>query len=329
MKKIHCFAYIVLLVFLTVNAMAERKILLDGLIAKVNEHFITIGDVMLRVQPLQRQLMVKYKGEELRRETRKIFEKSLDNLIENKLIIDAYKAQKGQIPEWVVDNRINEILHNIFKDDRTAMMRALADDNLTYEKWKTSIRNQIITSSMRQANVTDRIKISAVDVQNYYDLHLADYTKPSMVRLQMIVIKVSAEDDEESGMKKATILRARLKLGEDFYKVAKENSEDDKASRGGDWGWLSPEDLRPELAKAIKDLKEGDISDVIKTDESIYIAKIFALKPGSVESFSDAREDIEKKLRNKQGQRIHKEWILSLKKNAQVEIMDIDPFAGN
>ncbi len=311
------------------NVQAERKILLDGLMAKVNEHSITIGDVMLRVQPLQRELIAKYKGEELRRETRRLFNKSLDNLIENKLIIDAYKDQKGQIPEWVVENRVNEILHEVFHDDRAAMMRALADDNLTYEHWKNNIRDQIIVSSMRQANVQDRIKISAVDVQKYYDLHAANYKKAGTIRLQVIVLEKSVSESKKDLMQKALDLHKQLKNGYDFYKAAKEHSEGYAAEDGGDWGWMEPTDLRKELQDATADLDEGAFSDVIEIDDKLYILKVFARKPGSVKSFSDAREEIEGKLRNKEGRRIHNDWIASLKKNAQVEIIDIDPFAGN
>lgn len=321
--------YIALSLFFTVDAMAERRILLDGLVAKVNEHSITIGDVMLQVQPLQRQLIKKYKGEELRRETRKIFEKSLNNLIENKLIIDAYKEQKGQIPEWVVDNRINEILHEGFHDDRAAMMRALADDNLTYEEWKTNIRNQIITSSMRQANVTDRIKISAVEVQKYYDLHSEDYKTIETIRLQVIVLKKETDSTDEYFMMQARKLLFEIRNGQDFYKMAKEHSQGYNAAKGGDWGWVEPTDLRKELQDAISGLKDGEVSDIVKVGNEIYILKVFARKDGSMKSFDDVRGEIESKLRNKQGQRIYKEWINTLKKNAYVEIMDIDPFDGN
>ena len=92
---------------------------------------------------------------------------------------------------------------------------------------------------------------------------------------------------------------------------------------------MEPADLRSELQVATEELKEGEFSDVIEADDELYILKVFARKPGSVESFSDAREEIEAKLRNKEGRRIHKEWIAALKKNAQIEVMDIDPFDGD
>ena len=330
MKKAQCFIYILLpVIFFAVDGRAEKKILLDGLMAKVNEHSITIGDVMQQVQPLQRQLIAKYKGEELRSETRRLFNKSLDNLIENKLIIDSYKEQKGQIPEWAVDNRINEILHEVFHDDRAAMMRALADDNLTYDHWKNNMRDQMIVASMRQANVQQRIKISAIDVQKYYELHTSDYEEFSTVRLQVIVLKEVATETRKDLMQKALDLLQQLRNGTDFYQAAKKYSLGHAAEDGGDWGWMEPTDLCSELQDAIAELKDGEFSDVIEVGNELYIMKVFARKPGSVKSFTDARAEIEGKLRNEEGRRIHNEWISALKKNAQVEIIDIDPFAGD
>lgn len=309
--------------------MAEKHILLDGLMAKVNAHSITIGDVMLQVQPLQRQLVAKYKGEDLRRETRKLFQKALDNLIENKLIIDAYKEQKGQIPEWVVDNRISEILHEMFNDDRTAMLRALAKDNLTYNQWKANVRNQIIVSSMRQTKVQERIKISAADVKKYYDSHIDEYKDSSAVWLEVIVFKISVTDDIKVTMQKALDLQQKLKSGGDFAVAAKEFSQGYGKEKGGDWGWIEIADLREELQIAQSKLKIDEISEVVETEDSLYILKVAERNSGLERSFVEVREKIEEKLRNKEGRRIHKEWIASLKKKAQVEIVDIDPFVVN
>lgn len=328
MKRISYMICLVLVTFFVVNAMAQKEVLLDGLMAKVNDHSITIGDVMLQVQPLQRQLIAEYKGEELRRETKKVFQKSLENLIESKLILDAYKDQQGQIPENVVDGRVNEILHEVFNDDRKAMMRALADDNLTYESWRDNIRNQIIVSSMRHANVQQRLKISSVDVQKYYQEHLEDYKTENSIKVQMIVLK-NAVDGTKGEVQKALDLRAQLKNGGDFSAAAKKFSKGYKADDGGDWGWVATGDLREELRVAEAKLKIGEISDVLEVDEDLYILKVSERKTGAIESFADARVGIEGELRNKEGTRLHKEWISSLKRNAQVEVIEIDPFAGN
>lgn len=320
--------YLVLSLFVAANTMAQKEILLDGLMAKVNDHSITIGDVMLQVQPLQRELIAKYTGEELRRETKRVFQKSLENLVESKLILDSYKDQQGQIPENVVDGRVNEILHEVFHDDRKAMMRALAADNLTYESWRDNIRNQIIISSMRHANVQQRLKVSAVDVQKYYQEHQNEYKTASTIKLQMIVLKKD-ESGGKGAMQKALDLQTQLKNGGDFAAAAKKFSKGYKADDGGDWGWVAPGDLREELQLAEAELKIGEISDVLEIDDDLYILEVSERKTGAVESFADARAGIEGELRNKEGMRLHKEWISSLKRNAQIEIIEVDPFAGN
>ncbi len=322
-----CFIYLLLVIM--INAGQDNTVMLDGLIAKVNDHYITIGDVMMEIRPLQRDLIMKYKGEKLRQETRKMFYKALENLISNKLIIDSYHEQKGQIPETAVDERINEILHNVFDDDRAAMMRGLAQENMTYEQWRRKIKDQIIVASMRYSNVQKNINVSAIDAYKYYNKHHEKYSNPGNVELRVIVLKRKDGESHADALKRAKKLREKLVAGADFSELAKKYSVDSCAVDGGDWGCINPDDLRPELKDAIASLDVGGISDVVAIDDTFYICKITGRTPASIKSFAEARDEIMTKLRNMEGERIQKEWIDSLKKKAYVKILDIDPFSDS
>ena len=95
--------------------------------------------------------------------------------------------------------------------------------------------------------------------------HTLAQTGPREVELGIIV--VSTETQAE------TILD-RLKSGEDFTLLAKANSTDPTATDGGDMGKLDPATLRPELRDAVKRLKTGEISGIVKIPSGFAILKV-------------------------------------------------------
>ncbi|MGB6430502.1 MAG: peptidylprolyl isomerase, partial [Candidatus Acidiferrales bacterium] len=87
------------------------------------------------------------------------------------------------------------------------------------------------------------------------------------VPLQVIVVRTPEE---------AQAILERLKNGEDFGALAKENSIDPTASSGGFMGFLAPDSLRPELRDALKGLAAGQITGVIDVPSGYAILKVMA-----------------------------------------------------
>ena len=114
--------------------------------------------------------------------------------------------------------------------------------------------------------------------------------------------------------------------GQSFETLAREISEGDSADEGGDWGWLNPAELRPELAKVATTLPARGISEVIETDDDLYILQIAEKQPGTVTPFEDVAKTIERQLRAQQGEQIYSAWTESLRKNAFIKIFDVEAF---
>ncbi|MFQ5602046.1 MAG: peptidylprolyl isomerase [bacterium] len=81
--------------------------------------------------------------------------------------------------------------------------------------------------------------------------------------MQIIVKELSTAED---------ILK-RLKAGEDFKELATAKSIGPAAKRGGDLGFFSKGDFKPEIENAILNLKPGEISDIIKSNIGYHIFK--------------------------------------------------------
>ncbi|MDP6848894.1 MAG: peptidylprolyl isomerase, partial [Kiritimatiellia bacterium] len=126
-------------------------------------------------------------------------------------------------------------------------------------------------------------------------------------------------------LKKAKKIRDRITSGgEDFAKVAVEVSKGTHAADGGDWGWVKPEFLRSVLADATRELKPGKVSELIDTEEEIYILKVEERKEASVTPFGEVQSEIESELRRAEGVRLQSVWIESLRRQSYVKIFNVE-----
>ena len=64
----------------------------------------------------------------------------------------------------------------------------------------------------------------------------------TQTRARHILIRTSEVVSEEDARRRLQVLRGRIESGADFAELARLNSEDGTAARGGDLGWVYPGD---------------------------------------------------------------------------------------
>lgn len=294
----------------------------DGYAAIVNDRVITVGDVLEFIQADALQMRDEFSGEELARRQMEAYEKARELLIENALIVEEFKALKGNLPDRIVDDRVKEFIFDQFQNDRARFLEALAADQITLDEWRTRVRERLIVSILRRQEVTDRIEVSPGALQAAYTEQLDKWKVPAQDKIHLIVLRLTDGDADQNQAQRELAIRARGRIlaGEDFAEVAREISQDSKADSGGDWGWRQPSDFSPELQKAIKSLKTGEISDIIETPGVIYLALVEGRQPARTRTLDEVRPELEAALRQAQGERLYTRWIERLKKKFFVQV---------
>jgi peptidyl-prolyl cis-trans isomerase SurA len=226
-----------------------------------------------------------------------------------------------------VDQRVEEIVEDMFGGDRNALLEALARDRLTYEAWRETMRDQLVVGSMRSANVDQLVHVAPGAVRAHYEAHPDDYQRPAKVKLRMVVLGKPSAGEVARVRQEAEALCRRAREGEDMAVLARAHSEGTHARDGGDWGWIEPaQALRRELARAIAALATGAVSDVIETPEQFYILKVEARREASVAPFEDVQPEIERRMRREENERRMRVWLDRLRDRAYVQTFHVDPF---
>ena len=149
------------------QAPASGAVLIDGIAAHVNNHVITINEVMREIPGgLFRDLS----GEAREARLREVFKATLNAMIDGKLILDEAKATGAQLAKWAVSNRAQEILDSFFKGDRSLLNAELAKDGKTYDEWLKELEDDMLIQYMRYHNVDRVLSVAPKDVRALFDL---------------------------------------------------------------------------------------------------------------------------------------------------------------
>ena len=291
-----------------------RAELADGVKAIVNDTVITYAQVEEFTMPAEDALRREYavQPEVFRQKLAEALDNSLEILVERQLILHEFETKYNKLPDSVVDELVQDRLREQF-GDRVTAMKSLQAQGMTYEQYRQNVRDQYIESALRHQNVSREITISPYRVETYYLAHQDDFKVEDEIKLRMIVLNKTADDDTNTPAQAREIL-AKIKEGATFPEMASVYSQGSQRSQGGDWGWVERSVLRQELAEVAFALKPGQVSDVIETPEACYLMLVEQTRPAHVRPLTEVRDDIDKTLRTQEQARLQKQWIESLKK---------------
>ena len=113
-------------------------------------------------------------------------------------------------------------------------------------------------------------------------------------------------------------LRERILAGADFGEIAKQQSEDSSAAKGGDLGWVAPGDTVPEFEKVMNALRDKEVSQPIQTPFGWHLVQV-------LERRSDELSDERKKtaarqaIRARKADEAYQDWLRQSRDRAFVE----------
>ncbi len=303
---------------LIISGNAQTKTV-DRIVAQVNDDIITLSDLNRAMAEIRQELATKYSGDQLTEETKKAEKDVLDELIKQRLLLQ--KANELGFGANV-DVQVSAAIENIRKKNNIKDMqefeRLLAQQGMTLQAFREQIRKQIITNSLVQEFVGSRITLLSQEIEKYYKDHAADFTTPEEVTLSEIVIPF---DGNPAGAEaRAKDILSRLRQGESFTTLASQYSKGPTAGKGGGIGSYQPSKLNPDIARAIAGVKEGDVSDPVKSGDSYSIYRVDSRKVAKVRPLEEVRDEIRNRIYEQKFNPEFDRFIAQLKEDAYIQI---------
>jgi peptidyl-prolyl cis-trans isomerase SurA len=139
-------------------------------------------------------------------------------------------------------------------------------------------------------------------------------------RVRHILIRTGEQMSEGEARRRLAGLRERLVSGAaDFAQLARANSDDGSAARGGDLDWIYPGDTVPEFERAFQALKPGEISEPVRTPFGYHLIQVTERRSADV---SPERRRLQARLalRERKSDEAYQQWLRQLRDQAYVEL---------
>lgn len=192
-------------------------------------------------------------------------EQALERLINDRTQIQFARESGIKIEEFAIDEAEQSIARQN-QVDTAEMYRRLSVDGVSRAQFRSSLRDQMMLSRVREREVGQRIKVSELDIDRY----LLDQQRESGAALAdvniahiLLALPESATPAQvATAQAQAQQIIERVRAGEDFSKLARELSQASDAAEGGLFG-LRPVDRYPQLfVDAVQKLAPGAMTTV-------------------------------------------------------------------
>jgi parvulin-like peptidyl-prolyl isomerase len=187
--------------------------------------------------------------------------------------------------------------------------------------WKEQLEQQrmqtLATAKLSLAQTAS--PVSAEEQKKFYDDYKDRLYSQAKVKILYVAFSANPTEkvpSEEQAKAKIEKLLARIRKGADFVKLVKENSDDaDSKAHDGDFGTpiQRSDNLPPEILKAIFGLKQGEVSDPIKTTSGFYLYRLEEL---TVQPYEQAKDNIFIQIQQIKFQK----WYQEVRKTVEVKI---------
>ncbi|HXZ48381.1 MAG TPA: peptidylprolyl isomerase [Usitatibacter sp.] len=113
-------------------------------------------------------------------------------------------------------------------------------------------------------------------------------------------------------------LREKILAGADFGEMAKQNSEDASAPRGGDLGWVSPGDTVPEFERVMDSLKPGEVSQPFQSPFGWHLVQVLERR-SQAPSEEHRKNAARTAIRARKADEAYEDWLRQQRDRAYVE----------
>jgi peptidyl-prolyl cis-trans isomerase SurA len=257
----------------------------DFIVAIVNSEPVTNNEVKNRLIRYERRLAAQGASLPSRID---LAREILEDIIREKLQLKLAKESGIRIDDRAVEAAVQTYAtqNNISLSELKTRTSA---DGIGYTQIRTDIQNQLLIQKLRDKEVMGSIAVSDSDIEAFIkeQLNAASATELTIDLAQILIVvpEGATPAQIQAFRNRADRIFARAKSGDDFFKLAQENSDAKDARSGGQMGLRAAERYPTLFTEATKDLKVGEITGPVRSGAGFHILKVLEKQLPSSNSF--------------------------------------------
>ena len=267
-----------LLALAAVTAAAQAParnpvVLVDRIVAVVNNEVITSGEVDERVKAVTQQL----RQQRTQLPAADVMQKQvLERMIMDRLQLQLAKETALRVDDLQLDRTVARVADSN-KMSLTEFRRTLEREGIQFNKFREEIRNEVILSRLREREVDSHIVIIDNEIDFLIDQQRESGAAGVEYNLAHILLRLpdqaSPEQVERQRVRAEQVLQ-QLRAGADFARLAVGFSDAPDALQGGNMGWRSHDRLPELFEQAVGVMKPGEVSGIIRSPAGFHLIKL-------------------------------------------------------
>ncbi|MBB6003645.1 peptidylprolyl isomerase [Arcicella rosea] len=253
---------------------AQTPVVIDKIIAKVDNHFILKSELESQVQ------QYKQSGQAGAPSTCQIFE----SLVVGKMMLAKSEIDSITVEDKRVESELTsrmEQMEQQFGSQKNIIEAYGKSISSLKDELRSAIKEQLTTRKM-QEKITSDVKITPKEVRRFFEAIPKDSIPymPSEVEIGHIVrLAKTTKAQKEELYKRLYDYKKRAENGESFEEMAKLYSEDlGSGKRGGDLGFAKRGQMVAPFEAAALKLKPNQLSDVVESEFGFHLIKLLEVR---------------------------------------------------
>ncbi len=221
------------------------------------------------------------------------------------------------------DLAVKDFITSRFDGNRAEYVKALDEQGYTEADFRDTLTFSILSQKIFE-NVTKDVEVTEPDILAYYTQNQSQYSTPASRDIRHILIqekKANGETDFAKSKIVADQVYEELKSGGDFAAIVNERSADTESKASGGKLTISGGQTVPEFEKVAFALKEGVVSQPVKTTYGYHLIEALSpLRKAKVTPLDDARASIRSTLLQQKKDAATLKWLEELRKEYESKV---------
>ena len=242
--------------------------------AVVNDEVISVFDLVSRL----RMVLLSSNIPDTPEARQRVEAQVLRSLVDEKLQLQEAKKQNVV----ATDDEINSSLAQIEKQNNMQpgqLNEFLKSHGIDRGSLISQVTASIVWAKLVRRQASQTVEISDDDVDDALK-RLKEHAGEPQSHVAEIFLAVDNPSQDGEVHALAEKLTQQMRQGARFSAIAQQFSQSATAAVGGDMGWLRPDQLPPDLAKAVAPLKPGELSPPIRTNGGYYLLLVLDRRTG-------------------------------------------------
>ena len=295
----------------------------QSVVATVNQRPITALDLDQAVSSLLPSTFGHRRLSESR--VLELKKKVLEDLIEKELLYQEAERLSIRVSPQEIESEVAKIRKRFSSEKE--YQAALEKSDLTLKKVRFGIERFLAVRKLLAMEVDSKTPVQEQDLINYYEANRQKFVVPEEREIRQILVGLdpaASAKQWDAGLNKANELLKKIKEGQDFSELAR-NESDDRATKdqGGSLGFLPRDRMKiKELEEAAFEMKVGQVSNPIRTLYGYFILRLEGLRPTRQLAFSELNKDLlREELRLQTLEARQRQWLETIRAKADIKVL--------